>query len=129
MNIVNQLVNARNLDADDGLPFVSETLRVGNDGKAMFTACPFEGEVSFNVRMQVNIAAPGPDGPFEDQWAYMPYGFADHEDVYWPTSGYHSGLIPGVFVRLVIDSVNVGPLDGPASLRLSLRTAALSGAH
>ncbi len=129
MNIVNQLVNVRNLEPGDGLPFVSETLRVGNDGKVMFTACPFEGDVSFGILMQVNIAAPGPDGPFEDQWAYVPYVIADHEDVYWPTSGYYSGLIPGVFVRLVIYSVDIGSLEGPVSLRLSLRTEALSGAH
>ncbi len=127
MNIVEKIVDM-NAFVDEG-PFISDPLRVGNDGKAMFTACPKGGDVSYGIMMQVNIAATGPDGPFEDQWAYVPYVIADHEEVHWPTSGVYSDLIPGAFVRVVIYSADLASPQDSVSLRLTLRTEALSGSQ
>ncbi len=107
--------------------FFSDSLRVGHGGRALFTACPQGRAVRYNIYMQVNIAATGPDGPVEDQWAFLPYTRAINESVNWETSNVYHDLIPGTFVRMVVYLASLDSSQDPSLLRLTLRTEALSG--
>ncbi len=124
MNIVEHIVDMN--EVTESGEFISDPLQVGNDGKAMFTAYPSDHTVGYGLIMQGNIAATGPDGPFQDQWGNLPDPPAA-ENVNWPTSGIYINLLPGVFVRVHIFSIKFNSPLG--SLRLALRTEALSGSQ
>ncbi len=119
MNILEQKVD---LNVGEEGTFISDSLQVGNDGKAMFTACPQGGNVSYDIYMQVNIASTGPDGPFEEQWAYL-----RSSTIFERKAGVIDNLIPGTFVRMYITNIVFYSPPGANSIHLTLRTEALSG--
>ncbi len=119
MNILTQKVDLPTVEEGT---FISDSLQVGNDGKAMFTACPQGGKVNYDIYMQVNIAATGPDGPFEDQWAYL-----RSSTIFERKAGVIDNLIPGTFVRMYLTNIFFYSPPGANSIHLTLRTEALSG--
>ncbi len=129
MAILDNLVDLTEITTPND-SFVSDSLRVGHGGRAMFTAHPPEYKYKYNIYMQVNISPTRPDGP----WANLPY-FSQHENVYWATSGVYNDLIPGTFVRMVVSLTdNVSTQDTESTpdsvwLRLILHTEALSGSQ
>ncbi len=125
MAILENLVDLTEITAPND-SFISDPLQVGDDGRAMFTACPQGRAVRYDIYMQVNIASTGPDGPFEEQWTYLPYLLAVNENVYRTSNVYHD-IIPGAFVRMVVKLAYLDSSQEPGSLRLTLRTEAFSG--